>query len=268
MAVSGEVAAAVPRVKLRTGVKMPLLGFGTFRLAPGEETRTAVGEALKNGYRLIDTAEAYENEREVGNAIAESGVPREEMFVTSKVWNDRHGYEPAARAFEESLHRLGISYMDLYLIHWPTGGRIVETWTALVDCVKEGRCRNAGVSNFGIDELRMIEENCEELPAVNQVECNLQVYPRELHSYCLERGIQLQAYTPLAKGRMFDNETVRTAAHRYAKKPAQIMLRWLLQHEIVSIPKAAHREHLRENMDIFDFELSDEDMQILDSLST
>jgi diketogulonate reductase-like aldo/keto reductase len=253
-------------VTLNNGSVMPLLGFGTYRLAPGEETWRSVADALHMGYRLIDTAAAYGNEGDVGAAIQDSGIERESIFVTTKLWNTDHGYKEARSGFEKSLKRLGLSCIDLFLVHWPAGGKLGETWRALSEFVREKRCRAIGVSNFTEAQIREVMEATEVLPAVNQIEYNVFVNPGALVDFCRQQGVQVEAYTPLAKGAGFDHPVLADTARKYEKTPAQIMLRWIVQQGIVAIPKAAGRRHREDNMHVFEFSLDEADMGELEAL--
>jgi diketogulonate reductase-like aldo/keto reductase len=222
--------------------------------------------ALSRGYRLIDTAAAYGNEDEVAEAIRQSGVSREELFITTKLWTADHGYDEARRAFERSAEALDVEYVDLYLIHWPGGGRITQTWKALVELYEQGRCRSIGVSNFGINNVEQILESSDIVPAINQIEFNVFTFPRRLLQFCRANTIQVEAYSPLMRGRRMDDPRIRYVASKYAKTPAQVMLRWVLQHGVAAIPKTSREKRLEENADIFDFIISDEDMHMLNSL--
>ncbi|SDZ66839.1 Aldo/keto reductase [Evansella caseinilytica] len=248
-------------VTLNNGVEMPWLGFGVFKVKEGDEVVNAVKAALDTGYRSIDTASYYENEQGVGQAMKESGVPRESIFLTTKVWNDQQGYDETLRAFEESRKKLNVNYLDLYLIHWPVTGKFKETWRAFERLYEEGSIRAIGVSNFHIHHLEELLKDVQVKPAVNQVEYHPLLTQKELHQYCKERGIQLEAWAPLTKGRMFDNAELLQLAEKYQKTPAQIILRWDLQNEVVTIPKSTTPSRIAENANIFDFELSDEDME-------
>ncbi|CCQ94894.1 glyoxal/methylglyoxal reductase [[Clostridium] ultunense Esp] len=252
---------------LNNGVKMPWLGLGVYKAREGDEVVGAVKSALETGYRSIDTAAFYENERGVGRGIKESGVPREEIFVTTKVWNSQQGYESTLQAFEESRRKLGLEYIDLYLIHWPVKGKYKETWKALEKLYKDGWVRAIGVSNFQIHHLQDVLEDCEVKPAVNQVEYHPYLTQKELHTFCRENGIQLEAWSPLARGQILDHPTIVELERKYNKTPAQIVLRWDLQHEVVTIPKSVNPQRIKENADIFDFQLSAEDMERLDGMN-
>lgn len=252
---------------LNNGVKMPWLGLGVYKAKEGDEVVGAVKSALETGYRSIDTAAFYENERGVGRGIKESGVPREEIFVTTKVWNSQQGYESTLQAFEESRRKLGLEYIDLYLIHWPVKGKYKETWKALEKLYKDGWVRAIGVSNFQIHHLQDVLGDCEVKPAVNQVEYHPYLTQKELHTFCRENGIQLEAWSPLARGQILDHPTIVELERKYNKTPAQIVLRWDLQHEVVTIPKSVSPQRIKENADIFDFQLSGEDMERLDGMN-
>ncbi len=256
--------ALASRATLNNGVGIPYLGLGVYRSLPGKPTQDAVRYALEIGYRHVDTARIYGNERDVGLAVRTSGVPREDVFVTTKVWNTDHGYGEAIKACERSLGELGLSYVDLYLIHWPVPGRRVETWKALVDLSKRGLCRSIGVSNFTIPHLEELLAVTDIVPAVNQVEFSPFTYQKELLEYCRRHRIQLEAYSPLTKGYRLDDPVLREIAARHGRTPAQMLLRWCLQHDVVTIPKSNRRERILENSRVFDFELSNRDMATLD----
>ena len=253
---------------LNNGVNIPVFGFGTYQLSSGKETIEAVSHALKVGYRLIDTAEFYGNEAEVGEAVRTSGISREELFITSKLWNSSHGYDEALRACERSRKTMGLEYLDLYLIHWPHGGKILETWSAMNELVQSGKCRAVGVSNFSIGDLEPLIEQSDKLPSVNQIEINPFTYPQELMNFCTGHGIALEAYSPLAQASDLQNSTVTEVAKRYRKSPAQVMLRWIVQQEVIAIPKSSHLERIEENAGIFDFALTEEELNQLGDLSS
>jgi len=252
--------------ELNNGVKMPWLGFGVYQMRDGAEVGESVAAALKTGYRSIDTAAAYNNERGVGRALAESGISRNEIFLTTKVWNSDQGYESALRAFDGSLERLGTDYVDLYLIHWPVKGRFVQTWRALERVYAEKRARAIGVSNFHIHHLEELLSESKIVPAVNQVEFHPFLLQSDLRAFCRDKGIQYEAWSPLMQGTVLREKTVRRLAKKHGKSAAQIIIRWDLQHEVVTIPKSVHPERIEENSRVFDFELSDEDMALLDGL--
>ncbi|MCL6521904.1 MAG: aldo/keto reductase [Firmicutes bacterium] len=245
---------------------MPWLGLGVYRAEEGPEVEEAVRVALELGYRAVDTASMYRNESGVGRALHASGLPREEVFLTTKVWNSEQGYDSTLRAFEASLKRLGVDYVDLYLIHWPVPGRYKETWRALERLYREGRARAIGVSNFQIHHLEDLLAGAEVAPMVNQVECHPRLQQRELLDFCRAHAIQLEAWAPLMRGRLSDEPTLRRIAAARGKTPAQVMLRWNLQRGVVVIPKSVRRERIEENAGIFDFELSEQEMEALASL--
>ena len=254
------------KVKLNNGVKMPILGLGTWQLQ-GKETEEAILYALEAGYRLIDTAEIYGNEEGVGKALHKSGIPREEIFLTTKLWNSNHGYGPAIAACEKSLKRLGLSYIDLYLIHWPANGLRNETWKAMETLLEEGKCRAIGVSNYMIWHLEELLNSSSIIPAVNQVEFNSYLYQEELLKFCCSHEIQLEAYSPLTKGLKLNDPKLVSIATNYSKSPAQILIRWVLQQGIVAIPKSSKKERIRDNANVFDFTISPEDIRVLDSFN-
>jgi diketogulonate reductase-like aldo/keto reductase len=253
------------RVTLNDGTKMPVLGLGVWQAAAGKETRKAVAVALECGYRLIDTAKLYGNERDVGAAVRESGLPREEVFVTTKLWNSDHGYEAAVKAFEKSRHELGLDYIDLYLIHWPVPGLRHESWKALLKLHDQGLARSVGVSNYTIRHLEELLPTSPVPPSANQVEFHPFLYQKDLLEFC-KKHIQLEAYSPLARGRRLKHPVIAEVAAKYARTPAQILIRWSLQHGLVVIPKSVRPERIRENAAVFDFELKREDMTRLDAL--
>lgn len=254
------------RCILNNQVEMPWLGFGVFQMKVGAETEESVSTALETGYRSIDTAAIYKNETEVGNAIASSGIPRREIFVTTKVWNSDHGYETTLKAFEISRKKLKLDYIDLYLIHWPVKTRYVDTWKAMEKLYRDGVVRSIGLSNFLIHHTKDILAMCEVMPAVNQVELHPELRMAELHRFCVENHIQIEAYAPLGQGRSVMIPTILELAKKYGRTPAQILIRWDLQHEIVTIPKSSHPDRIIENSKVFDFEISAEDMARIDGL--
>jgi diketogulonate reductase-like aldo/keto reductase len=254
-------------VTLHNGVKMPWLGLGVWKAQDGEEVEHAVEVAIHTGYRSIDTAQIYRNETGVGRAIKRVGIDREELFLTSKVWNKAQGYDSTLEAFEKSLRRLQVDYLDLYLIHWPVKGKYKETWKALETLYREGRVRAIGVSNFQIHHLEDLMMDCEIKPAVNQVEFHPYLTQEELRSFCRKHQIQMEAWSPLMMGNVVKDETIRQIAEKYQKTPAQIVLRWDLQHQVVTIPKSVNEKRIIENSEIFDFELSEEDMNRIDQLN-
>jgi diketogulonate reductase-like aldo/keto reductase len=251
---------------LNNGIKMPWLGFGVFKVPEGEEVENAIKSALETGYRHIDTAALYGNERGVGKAIRASGVPREEIFLTTKVWNDNQRKQRIIEAFEESLLRLGTEYVDLYLIHWPVKGYYQKTWKSMEEIYKSGRAKAIGVSNFLVHHLEDILHDCEIAPAVNQVEFHPFLLQPQLLRFCQSKNIQLEAWAPLMQGRFVILQEIKHLAIKYHKSAAQILLRWDLQHQVVTIPKSTHSQRITENANIFDFELAAEDMLKIDQL--
>ncbi|QRN95022.1 aldo/keto reductase [Archangium violaceum] len=254
-------------VKLNNGVRMPRLGLGVFRAPRGEVTRAAVSAALAAGYRHIDTARIYGNERDVGLAVRESGLPREEIFVTTKLWNEDQGHDSTLRACERSLKDLGLEYVDLYLVHWPVPGRRLESWRALEQLLSDGKCRAIGVSNFLEHHLDELLGRAKVVPAVNQVEQHPFLYQPSLLRYCADKGIAVEAYSPLTKGLRLGDPRVVELARKHGKSPAQVLIRWCLQHDMVVIPKSVHEARIRENASVFDFTLSPEEMRRLDGLN-
>lgn len=254
-------------VVLHNGVRMPWVGLGVWKAKEGEEVIHAVKTALQLGYRSIDTAAIYKNEEGVGQGIRESGISREELFITTKVWNSDQGFDSTLKAFEESRKRLGLEYIDLYLIHWPVKGKYKETWKALEKLYKDGLVRAIGVSNFQIHHLEDVLADAEVKPMVNQVEFHPYLTQKELLSFCKRNQIVLEAWSPLMQGKCVDVPEIRSLAEKYGKTPAQIVLRWDLQHGVVTIPKSVHAERIKENADLFDFELTAEDMALLDGLN-
>lgn len=255
-----------PTIKLRDGHEIPRIGLGVFQAKAGGETRAAVRAALELGYRHVDTARVYNNERDVGQAIAESGIPRERIFVTTKLWNSDHGYEAALRACQGSLQRLGLAYIDLYLIHWPVQGLRKETWRALVKLREDGLCRSIGVSNYMIRHLEELRAASEVQPVVNQVEVSPFCTRSELRAYCREHGIVVEAYSPLTKGLRLDHPAIVGMARKHGRSPAQILIRWALQRDMVVLPKSVKPERIRENAAVLDFAIAAEDMDALDAL--
>jgi diketogulonate reductase-like aldo/keto reductase len=252
---------------LNNGVEIPRLGLGVYQTPPGESTLRAVRYALKIGYRHIDTAWLYGNEGDVGRAILESGIEREEIFITTKVWNSDQGYRSTLAACERSLLRLGLPYVDLYLIHWPVEGQSNDTWKAMIQLLKEGKTRAIGVSNYEIFHLQEILENFDVLPSVNQVEFHPFLYQEKLLEFSKINNIQLAAYSPLTRGQKLDHPTLVGLAKKYGKTSAQLLIRWSLQHGLIVIPKSIRENRMRENIQVFDFQLEETDMKLLNSLN-
>ncbi|MFG3039415.1 aldo/keto reductase [Streptomyces sp. NPDC048330] len=259
--------SAVPTVTLNNGVEIPQLGFGVFQV-PDDETAAAVTTALETGYRSIDTAAIYGNEAGVGRALAASGLPREELFVTTKLWNADQGYDDTLRAFDASLSKLGLDYADLYLIHWPAPARDLyrASWRALERLADEGRIRAAGVSNFQPGHLARLTDGAQLIPAVNQIELHPGLQQEELRSFHAEHGIATEAWSPLAQGAVLGERVIVDLAARHGKSPAQVVLRWHLQLGNVVIPKSVTPARVRENFDVFDFALTDDEMGALAAL--
>ncbi len=251
---------------LNNGVKMPYLGLGVWETRDGAEVINAVRVALETGYRHIDTAAIYGNEAGVGEGIRESGVPREEVFLVSKVWNSDQGYDSAIKAFEASLERLGTDYLDLYLIHWPVKGKYRETWRALETLYNEKRVKAIGVSNFLSHHLEDLLDQASIVPMVNQMEFHPYLVQKDLLGFCKEKGIQYEAWSPLMQGNVFEVELLKELAKKYQKSIAQIVLRWDLQKGVITIPKSSKRNRIAENASIFDFSLSEDDISRLDKL--
>lgn len=253
--------------KLNNGIQIPRLGLGVYQIPPGKTTINAVKYALKVGYKHIDTAKVYGNESDVGKALKDSDIKREDIFITTKVWNSDQGYDSTLRAFEASLKRLGLSYVDLYLIHWPVQRKIIETWKAMVQLLKNGKVRTIGVSNYSINELKETIQNSDIIPAINQVEFHPFLYQKDLLEFCKSNTIQLEAYSPLTRGKRLDNLDVIKMGEKYNKTPAQILMRWSLQHDLVVIPKSSHTKRILENSQVFDFNIDQKDMELLNSLN-
>ncbi|OEV03803.1 oxidoreductase [Streptomyces nanshensis] len=262
--------STIPEVTLNNGIRMPQLGFGVYKV-PEEETQEVVTAALEAGYRSIDTAALYRNEEGTGRAVAASGIPRDELFVTTKLWNTDHGYDTALRAFDTSLAKLGLEYVDLYLIHWPLPARdlYVETWRALERILSEGRARAVGVSNFQPEHLRRLTEETGTVPAVNQIELHPRLPQRELRETDAELGIVTEAWSPLGRGNgVLEEASVTSIAQKHGRTPAQVVLRWHLQLGNVVIPKSVTPSRIRENLGVTGFELDDGDMAALAELET
>jgi len=253
-------------VELNNGIKMPYFGLGVFQMQEGDEVINSVKYALEIGYRHIDTAALYENEKGVGEAIRQTNIPREKIFLTTKVWNSDQGYDKTLRAFEKSLNKLGFEYIDLYLIHWPVKNKYIETWKALEKLYKEGRVKAIGISNFLIHHIEEILQSSEITPMVNQVEFHPYVVQQELLNFCKKNKIQFEAWSPLMQGQITSVKEINALAKKYNKTEAQIVLRWNLQKDVVTIPKSVHRDRIFSNSQIFDFEITEEDMRLIDGL--
>ena len=256
-------------VTLNNGIKMPMLGFGVYQITDEKVCEEVVLEAIKAGYRLIDTAMAYHNEEAVGRAIKKSGVPREDFFITTKLWLADAGFEKTMAAFEASLERLGLEYLDLYLIHQPIGD-VYGSWRAMEELYEQGRIRAIGVANFMPDRLVDFTNNNRIAPAINQVEVNPFCQRLVDQEVMMKKNVQIQSWGPFAEGRneLFKNQTLQAIGDQYGKTIAQVVLRWLLERDVISIPKSVQPERIRQNMDIFDFELTQEDMKKIELLDT
>ena len=256
----------IPTTKLCNGVEMPWLGLGVHRAGTGSEVVAAIQCALQAGYRSIDTATYYQNEHSVGKAVLESAIPREEIFLTTKVWNSDQGYQSTIKAFETSLEKLQTNYLDLYLIHWPQPGTTFETWRAMEELYEKGKIRAIGVSNFMISNLKRLMENSRIKPMVNQVEFHPELVQPELLQFCKENQIQMEAWRPIMKGRVNEIPLLQELAEKYGKSVVQVVLRWDIQKGVVTIPKSVTPERIISNANIFDFELSAEDVVRIDGL--
>jgi diketogulonate reductase-like aldo/keto reductase len=255
-----------PLLTLAGGVAIPRLGLGVFRAGHGGEARRAVIEALHVGYRHVDTASIYGNEADVGAAVRAGGVPRDEVFITTKLWNDDQGFDSALRAFDASLERLGVDRVDLYLIHWPVPRRRIDSWRALERIHADGRARAIGVSNFMVPHLEELLAHAKTPPAVNQIEVSPFLQQRDVRAFCSRHAIAVEAYSPLTKGVRLDHPVVRAVAARAGRTPAQVLLRWALQHDLIILPKSTHPDRIRENATVFDFDLPAGEMARLDAL--
>jgi len=253
-------------VTLNNGVEMPYFGLGTWQSAAGSEVKNAILFAIDAGYKLIDTATLYQNEKSIGEAIKESGVKREELFLTTKVWNDDQGFENTLRAYDNSLNLLGTDYIDLYLIHWPVTGKFKDTWRALEKLYNEGRVRAIGISNFLKVHLDQLLPEVNIIPAINQMEYHPYLIQQPLVNQCVSNGIQYQAWSPIMQGRVNDIVLLKTIGKKYRKNPIQVVLRWDLQKGVATIPKSVNQARIISNSEIFDFELSGEEVAQIDAL--
>ena len=258
-------------VKLNNGVNMPCIGLGVFKVKDGSEASSAVKAAIINGYRSIDTAFVYKNEEGVGEGIreglTETGLSREDLFITSKVWNADQGYESTLIAYKDSLKRLGLDYLDLYLIHWPVAGKYKDTWRALETLYKGKKVRAIGVSNFHVHHLEDLLKDAQIVPAIDQVEFHPRLAQKELRQFCKEQDIQFEAWSPLMQGGLFDNSILKTIAKKHGKSVAQVIIRWDLQNDVVTIPKSIKEHRIIENSDVFNFNLTKEDLQQIDLIN-
>lgn len=254
--------------ELRNGVQMPYLGLGTYQSDNDQEVVDAIKSALQLGYRHIDTAAAYKNEEGVGKGIRESGLNRSEIFLVTKVWNSDQGYEETLKAFDASLERLGVDYLDLYLIHWPVEGKYKDSWRALEYLYAQKKIRAIGVSNFLKHHLEDLMSDCTVVPMVNQMEFHPHLVQQDLIDFCADNGVQYESWSPFMQGKVFELDICADLASKYHKSVAQIILRYNLQKGVVAIPKSVHAKRIASNADIFDFELSDADITFLDGLET
>lgn len=254
-------------ILLNTNREMPVIGLGVYKATGENEVERAICYATKAGYRLIDTASAYGNEDGVGRGVKQCSVSRDELFITTKIWNNAQRLGDIDGAFNRSLERLMTDYVDLYLIHWPVPGCYLQTWDKISTFYHEGRARSIGVSNFEIRHLKELESVSDIVPAVNQIEFHPYLYQKELVEYCQSRGIAVQAYAPLARGAYLDDDVMCVLATKYGKTPAQIGLRWILQKGVAIIPKSTQEERIINNAQLFDFKIEEEDMAIIDTLN-
>ncbi|PIC99564.1 aldo/keto reductase [Sporosarcina sp. P29] len=252
---------------LSNGVEMPWLGLGVFKVEEGTELVNVVKTAIEHGYRSIDTAAIYGNESSVGKGIKEAQVDRKELFITSKVWNSELGYEKTLVAFDESITKLGLDYLDLYLIHWPVEGQFKEAWRALETLYEEGKAKAIGVSNFQPHHLEELMKDAKIKPMINQVEYHPRLSQKEVQAFCQKHDIQMEAWSPLMQGELLENAELQEIADRYNKSVAQVILRWDLQNGVVSIPKSTKAHRIAENADVFNFELTSEDMEQINKLN-
>jgi diketogulonate reductase-like aldo/keto reductase len=255
------------KMKMNNGNEIPQFGLGVYLSKSGNECINAVNWALEAGYRHIDTAKAYGNEREVGEAVRNSGIPRNEIFITTKLWNDDHGYETTLKAFNKSLKTLNVEYIDLYLIHWPVKEKRRDSWKAFEKIYESGYCKSIGVSNYMINHLEELFGYANVIPAINQVEFSPYAYNKELLDFCTKNKILLESYSPLTRMKKLADPNLKRVAIKYGKTTAQILIRWAIEHELVVIPKSAHKDRIIENANVFDFKLDKDDLKILDNLN-
>jgi diketogulonate reductase-like aldo/keto reductase len=259
-------AIATTVLPLNSGAHIPQVGLGVWKAPPGATTRDAVTAALRFGYRHIDTARAYENEADVGAAIRDSGIPRDQIFVTTKLWNTDQGYKPALRAFDASLQRLGLDHVDLYLLHWPVASKRLESWRALEELFERKRARSIGVSNYLVSHLEELLPKARYVPAVNQIELSPFLQRAATVALCRKHGIVVEAYSPLTHGKRLDHPVIRAVADELGRSPAQVLIRWSIQHGFVVLPKSTRPERIAENGSVFDFALDAGQLQRLDAL--
>ncbi len=266
--VKEQAVSRVPEITLNNGVRIPQLGFGVFKIKPGDTVEAAL-RALEVGYRHLDTAQLYRNEKEVGQAVRESGLPREDVFVTSKLDNDAHAPKDALVAFDRTLENLGFDYLDLFLIHWPTPDRgdYVETWRALEDIYRSGQAKAIGVSNFSPHHVRKLIDQADTVPAVNQIELHPYLTQESVRAFNAEHGIATEAWSPIAQGRLLGDSTVNAIADRIGRSPAQAVLRWHIQRGNIVFPKSVTLSRIQENFSLFDFELTEQDVAMITGLN-
>ncbi|MFQ3543127.1 aldo/keto reductase [Halobacillus rhizosphaerae] len=261
----------VKNIQLNNGKEMPKIGYGVFRVDEGKELEDAVVTAIRSGYRSIDTAAIYGNERSVGKgirkAIESELVTREELFVTSKLWNNHSSYDETITAYNQTLEKMGLDYLDLYLIHWPGQDKYLMPWKALENLYQEGRVKSIGVSNFQVNHLENLLSHSEIIPVINQIEFHPKLTQSEVRAYCLQHNIQVEAWSPLMNAELLNNEKVREIASKHGKSAAQVILRWDIQHGVITIPKSMTPSRIKENISLFDFSLTDEDMKQLNDLN-
>lgn len=263
------------KVKLNNGIEMPVIALGTYKVPDGDDVMNEITWALEAGYRSIDTAKIYKNEEGVGKAIKNFSIKREEIFITTKLWNADQGYDTTLQSIDESLHKLGLDYVDLYLVHWPTAdvnakesiNKRIDTWKAMEEIYASGKAKAIGVSNYTVKHLEEMKDYAKVLPAVNQVEFHPYLFQKELLEYCNDNQIILEAYRPLTNGQRIDNPVLGNLARKYNKTNAQILIRWSLQHGCVPLPKSMKQKHIKENIEVFDFMLADSEMEEIDSLN-
>lgn len=257
-------------ITLNDGIAMPQLGLGVWKAADGDEVVNAVQTALESGYRMIDTAMVYQNERGVGEGIRAAGLNRDDIFITTKLWNSDQGSETVRPALKASLERLGLEYVDLYLIHWPTPSRdlFVETWKEFIKLKEDGLTRSIGVSNFRIEDLERLKQETGVVPVVNQIELHPYFQQRELREYADKNNIRIESWSPIggSKGNLLEDEVIASISERHHKSAAQVVIRWHIQHGLIVIPKSVNENRIKENLNVFDFELSEDDMALLDGL--
>lgn len=256
-------------IRFSNGVEIPQFGLGVYLLGQGKSAVSILQHAFDVGYRHVDTAAFYGNEESVGRAVQEGGLPREDIFVTTKLWNSDHGYDQALRAFDESFDKMGLDYLDLYLIHWPVRGKRLDSWRALEEILASGRCRAIGVSNYMVQHLEELRQHSNTVPVINQIELHPYNYGyfEETVDYCRANNIVIEAYSPLTKGQKLNDPKLLTIAQKYNKSTAQLLIRWGLQQGFVTIPKSSNRDRIAENAQVFDFEISDEDMATLEGFN-